>query len=228
MRVTSPKTPEMVPHMNRNRAAFTLIELLVVVAIIGILVTLLTVAAPAVLDRGRQTASLNNMRQIGTGFQLYANDNEMRLPSRVQTGDRWPKLLNAYLKDVKVYADPSDKTNFILRKTDPLSNAPNNTSYMMNGFNDAGAFEDQNVSVRLNALDKPSETIVLGPQKGHANFYMDFDEGNQNDVLKKDAYAGGSNYVFADGSVQFIKKVDYDRDSYGDKLWLVHKDSKIP
>lgn len=209
--------------MNQKRAAFTLIELLVVVAIIGILVTLLAVTAPAVLERGRQSASLNNMRQVGTAFQLYANDNDMRLPNRVQTGDRWPKLLQPYLHELKVYADPADPTNFILKKTDPLSNAPNNTSYMMNGFNDVGAFTDETVTVRLNALDKPSNTILLAPERGHGNFYMDFDEGNQNDVLKKDAYNGGSNYLFADGSVQFIKKVDYD-----DKLWLVHKDSAIP
>jgi prepilin-type N-terminal cleavage/methylation domain-containing protein/prepilin-type processing-associated H-X9-DG protein len=211
------------PFMNRYRAAFTLIELLVVVAIIGILATLLMVAGPGVLERGRQTASLNNMRQVGMGFQLYANDNDMRLPNRVQTGDRWPKLLQPYLHELKVYADPSDSTNFLIKKTDPLSNGPNNTSYMMNGFNDVGAFSDENINVRLNALDKPSDTALLGPEKGHAHFYMDFDEGNQNDVLKKDAFNGGSNYLFADGSVKFVKKTDYD-----DRMWLVHKDSPIP
>jgi prepilin-type N-terminal cleavage/methylation domain-containing protein/prepilin-type processing-associated H-X9-DG protein len=191
--------------MNKDRAAFTLIELLVVVAIIGILVTLVSVVAPGVLERGRQTASLNNMRQVGTGFQLYANENDMRLPSRVSTGDR------------------TDSTNFLLKKTDPLSNSRNNTSYMINGFNDMGAFSDESVSVRLVGLDAPSKTILLAPANGHANFYMDFKEGNQNDALKKNAFNGGSNYLFADGSVQFIKKVDYD-----DKLWLVHKDSAIP
>ena len=209
--------------MKRCRAGFTLIELLVVIAIIGILVTLAMVATPAVLERGRQTASLNNMRQVGTAFIGFANDNDMRLPNRVQTGDRWPRLLLDYLKDVKVYADPSDPTNFILKKKDPLSNFPNNTSYMMNGFDDMNAFNDESVSVRLPSIDKPSQTILLAPAIGHGNFYMDFAEGNQNDVLKKEAFNGGANYLFADGSVQFIKKTDYD-----DRLWLVNKDSQVP
>ena len=204
--------------MNRARAAFTLIELLVVITIIGILATLILVGVPAIMERGRQTASLNNMRQVGAAFQLYANDNDMRLPSRVSTGDRWPRLLQPYLQDVKVYADPSDATNFLLRKTDPLTNQPNNTSYMMNGFDDVGAFEDETVSVRLNGLDSASQTILLAQAIGHNNFYMDTREGNQNDALKKEAFNHGSNYAFADGSVQFIKKVDYK-----DELWLVHK-----
>lgn len=209
--------------MNRSRAAFTLIELLVVVAIIGILATLLLVGTPAIMERGRQTASLNNMRQIGTAFQLYAGDNDMRLPNRVETGDRWPRLLQSYLHDVKVYADPSDATNFLHRKTDPLTNQPNNTSYMMNGFDDVGTYNDQTISVRVNSLDAPSQTILLAPAIGHANFYMDFAEGNQKDALKKKAFNDGSNYVFADGSAQFIKYADYK-----DELWLVHKDSPIP
>ncbi len=56
--------------MNRTRGAFTLIELLVVVAIIGVLVTLALVAYPSVVERGRQAASLNNVRQIGAPFSF--------------------------------------------------------------------------------------------------------------------------------------------------------------
>ncbi len=209
--------------MNRSRAAFTLIELLVVVAIIGILVVLIAVSAPAILERGRQTASLSNMRQVGTAFHLYANDNDMRLPNRVETGDRWPRLLQPYLQDPKVYADPSDATNYLIKKSDPYSNGPNNTSYMMNGFNDVGAYEDPNVTVKLMSLDSPSQTILLAPANGHNNFYMDFEEGNQKDALKTKAFNDGSNYLFADGAVQFIKYKDYK-----DELWLVHKDSPIP
>ena len=209
---------EFLLERNRALAAFTLIELLVVVAIIAILVVLVSVVGPAALERGRETASLNNMRQIGVGFQLYANENSMQLPNRVITGDRWPKLLQAYLQDVKVYADPSDATNFLRKKTDPLSNTRNNTSYFMNGFNDIGAFNDDTVSVRLNSLDSPSQTILLAPTRGHAHFYMDFDEGNQNDILKKNSFNGGSNYVFADGSARFIKEKDYE-----DSLWYVRK-----
>ncbi len=209
--------------MKRKQAAFTLIELLVVVAIIGILVTLVLLVGPSAVERGRQTASLNNMRQIGTGFLLYANEYDFRLPNRTNTGDRWPRLLHPYLQELKIFADPGDPTNFLLRKTDPLSNGQNNTSYMMNGFNDMGAFDDDTVSVRVNSIDQPSKTILLAPAKGHGNFYMDFREGNEKDILNKEVFNGGSNYLFADGSVQFVKKKEYD-----DSLWYVHKDPSAP
>jgi prepilin-type N-terminal cleavage/methylation domain-containing protein/prepilin-type processing-associated H-X9-DG protein len=205
--------------MNRDRAAFTLIELLVVVAIIGVLAALFFAMAPSVIKRGQVTASLNNMRQIGNGFQMYANDNDYNLPSRVQeSGDKWPALINEYLQDRKVYADPSDPRNFLHTHRDPLSNGGNNTSYIMNGYNDLGAFSNENVSVKINALDEPSNTILLGNQSGTRHYYMDTAEGNQNDVLNKTSFGDGSNYLFADGSVRFVKKKDY-----SDELWLVHK-----
>jgi prepilin-type N-terminal cleavage/methylation domain-containing protein/prepilin-type processing-associated H-X9-DG protein len=215
MALTRNETP---PLMNRPCGAFTLIELLVVVAIIGILVTLALIAYPAVVERGKQTASLNNMRQIGAGFQLFANDHDMGLPSRMESGDRWPKHLLPYVGDTKVYADPADRKNFLVMKTDPLSTYPNYTSYIMNGFNDAGTFRNESISVRVVSIDKPSQTILLAPAAGHTHFYMDFEEGNQTDMIKKKAFNGGSNYLFTDGSARFLKAVDYE-----DDLWLVHK-----
>lgn len=204
--------------MNRNRAAFTLIELLVVVAIIAVLIGLVFLMTPAMIKRGQATASLNNMRQIGNGFQMYAGDNDYNLPSRIENSDKWPRLLFEYLKDRKIYADPSDPNNFLKTHRDPLANNGNNTSYIMNGYNDLGAYRDENVSVKINAVDAPSQTILLGNQTNTRNYYMDTEEGNQNDVLNKASFGDGSNYLFADGSVRFIKK-----DDYRDELWLVHK-----
>jgi prepilin-type N-terminal cleavage/methylation domain-containing protein/prepilin-type processing-associated H-X9-DG protein len=203
----------------RARAAFTLIELLVVVAIIAILIALVFTFSRNALVRAGQTKSLNNMRQIGTGFQLYANDNDFNLPSRTQTSDKWPALLSSYLRDPKVFADPADPKNFLRLKKDPLSNASNNTSYIMNGFNDVGAYSDEKIKVKLTSVDKPSETILLASQSGSGNFYMDLDEDNQNSgVLRKKIFNEGANYLFVDGSVRFIKAADLT-----DELWFVHK-----
>lgn len=205
--------------MKRNRAAFTLVELLVVVAVIAVLIGLVFALAPGMIKRGQATASLNNMRQVGNGFQLYAGDNDFYLPSRVESGDKWPRLLYEYLKDQKIYADPSDPNNFLRTHRDPLANNGNNTSYIMNGFNDVGAFQDENVAVKVNTVDQPSQTILLGNQSNSRNYYMDTEEGNQSSgVLNKTAFGDGSNYLFADGSVRFITK-----DDYRDDLWLVHK-----
>jgi len=208
--------------MIRNRG-FTLIELLIAIAIVAVLVALVLAISPSIRLRAEAASSLNNLHQIGAGAQLYANDNEMSLPGRVESRDKWPKLLNEYLTNPKVYADPMDPTNYLVRREDPLANNPNNTSYIMNGYNDLGAYQDETVPVRINALDDASQTILLAIQQGHANFYMDFVEGNQRDAIRKNVYGNGSNYLFADGSAHFITVKDYN-----DRLWLVHKNAQIP
>ncbi|MFX9608458.1 prepilin-type N-terminal cleavage/methylation domain-containing protein, partial [Acinetobacter baumannii] len=59
--------------MIKNRA-FTLIELLVVIAIIAILAAILFPVFAQAKLAAKTTASLSNMKQIGTGNQLYYND----------------------------------------------------------------------------------------------------------------------------------------------------------
>jgi prepilin-type N-terminal cleavage/methylation domain-containing protein len=204
--------------VDRGFRAFTLIELLVTIAIVAVLAGLILGGSAIVRKRGQQAASLNNIRQIGIAFQQYANDNDTRFPAHILSGDKWPRLLQDYLNDQRVYADPTDRANYLLRKSDPLSNGANNTSFIMNGFNDVGAFQDQSVTVKTVALDSPANTIILAPMSRHAGFYMDLDTNDQKNTVNSRQYPQGSYYAFADGSARFVNIADY-----RDELWMVHK-----
>jgi len=208
------------------RSAFTLIELLVTVAILAVLASFVFLLLPQMQNRAHMSASLNNLRQIGAGVFLYAGEHDFELPGRVTSGQKWPALVHEYLQDTKVYAAPGDTENFIQRGANPLSNASNETSYIMNGYNDIGTLDDETVVVRINAVDRPGSVILLGtPHASSSHFYMDMLEGrgNHREVLNLTAYGDGSTFLFADGSAKFLTEETYDH-----RMWLVNRDFQVP
>src|SRR5689334_17551796 len=64
----------------KTGAAFTLIELLVVIAIIAILAAVLLPVLSAAKKKGQQTTCINNLHELGTGMNIYINDNNSTFP----------------------------------------------------------------------------------------------------------------------------------------------------
>jgi prepilin-type N-terminal cleavage/methylation domain-containing protein len=204
---------------------FTLIELLVVIGIVALLAALSLPAYDSAVAHAHASACASNMHGLGIAFLSYAYDNQGNLPGRTTTGDRWPTLLLLYCaNDARIYVDPGDPVAMKVPLTQIVSNTVNNSSFIFNGFNDMGAHENPAYQVNLFSVPSSASLILLGEQRpGGNNFYMDVNDGDQNNVLNKTAYFGGSNYVFADGSMRHLSATDYN-----DKMWLVNPNYVIP
>mgnify|MGYP001205773727 FL=1 len=63
-----------------GKRAFTLIELLVVIAIIGILASMLLPTLAGGLRKAKRIKCVANLKQIGAGMIMFAQDNDDRLP----------------------------------------------------------------------------------------------------------------------------------------------------
>src|ERR1051326_153956 len=87
-----------------EKTGFTLIELLVVIAIIAILAAILFPVFAQAREKARAPACLSNLRQVGLGLQMYAQDYDEVLPTSVDVtnfGD--PKAPNSFLSALFPY-----------------------------------------------------------------------------------------------------------------------------
>jgi prepilin-type N-terminal cleavage/methylation domain-containing protein len=148
----------------RKNSAFTLIELLVVVAIIAILAGLLLPALASARTKGRQAKCISNMRQIGLGMAMYADDFNGRAPTTMHnspsTNASWINLLKPYLAKVDpVRICPADA-----RGNERLTN--NATSYIINDLVSGEVVLDPfgntlEAATRIDRLRDPSSTMML-------------------------------------------------------------------
>jgi prepilin-type N-terminal cleavage/methylation domain-containing protein len=115
------------------RRGFTLIELLVVIAIIAILAAILFPVFARAREKARQTACLNNIKEMGLGMLMYAQDYDEMFPamslgpvgpipvvpehpafnrhSTLGYFNCWSNGIYPYIKNVQIFLCPSTTTN---------------------------------------------------------------------------------------------------------------------
>jgi len=106
-----------------QKSAFTLIELLVVIAIIAILAAILFPVFAQAKLAAKKTQDLSNMKQMGTGTQLYLADNDdvygQAYYYKDDLGDtggyvHWTASHFPYIKNAQMFISPSDPSNGLL------------------------------------------------------------------------------------------------------------------
>ena len=76
--------------MKHFKAAFTLIELLVVIAIIAVLMGILMPALRKARNQAQGVKCRSNLRQVGMGANMYAQDYDQYVPRGLQSNESQP------------------------------------------------------------------------------------------------------------------------------------------
>lgn len=149
------------------KKAFTLIELLVVIAIISVLMGILMPVLGRVKKQAWQSVCASNMRQIGIGTALYAQDNEYAVPRGAgdTNSNIWFQVLMPYLSQAKGITDYRDVKIF---RCPAYPDKEQTVCYVINGWNfandkDTTGFEVVNNGgqFKLTQYKHLNETIYL-------------------------------------------------------------------
>jgi prepilin-type N-terminal cleavage/methylation domain-containing protein/prepilin-type processing-associated H-X9-DG protein len=214
--------------MKRSRA-FTLIELLVVIAIIAILAAMLLPALSAAKQRAWTTRCTSNLRQIGLGMKMFADDNGEFYPESggdiywgaidAETGKpSWMEQIFSYVGNTNVYDCPAN------------TQLPANMQGPFNYFNGARAafvVAQAAASVKGTLILYSSDYVLSGDTCGIPNSTKGEGAGGSFDPLDADkddysqncvggqingspfelwqVHSQGQNILFADGHTKWYK-----------------------
>jgi len=217
-----------------GRLSFTLIELLVVVAIISILAAMLLPALQRAKEAGRRASCMNNLKQLGLAHVLYLDDHNGYFPTygplptaSVDTA-LYPGLTlfgRYFQNNINVLVCPSDKTTG--RQISYFANEQ--LIYGAGNFYDASKPPLKLTDVRSSSKLVLLREMFSAPFRHHGisgpdpwehrtnswfyakqwNFGV-YDPGAGPDFIQDfsalyKAHSGGSNHLFVDGSVRYLR-----------------------
>ena len=183
---------------------FTLIELLIVIAIIAILAAMLLPALNQARERARATTCMNNLKQNGSAFTFYADDNRGFIPL-AHGGSGASRQWIMWLRGQK-------STNNSPWKVDTAAYLANSNTALCKSFSTTGAKEFELVKEEFRFLFQPkikhpSRWLVLADdiRKSGSNvweqLYVISASGTGSQGLIHTRHSNQANVLFADGHV---------------------------
>ncbi len=195
-----------------QRLGFTLIELLVVIAIIAILAAILFPVFARARENARRASCMSNLKQMGLGAMMYAQDNDETLPPLAWSAGSylWPNgstnprntwflRIYPYVKSTQLFNCPSSDIKWQGESTAQIS-------YAMN----ANLFPtEKNLAygLPLAALVKASETLMMADAQGPASytfFSAYYQPGTANERGMSDRHMNGGVLNYTDGHAKWI------------------------
>lgn len=187
--------------MRRRQAGFSFVEILVVMSIIVVLAGMVTVIVPTIQEKGRQTESINNVRNL---VQLLIGEKMDRSWPRYSGKNFHLSLVPAGLIDarnpnnMKVYFSPGDET---LKLGDVDVNRYKEISYQ---------------ALKQGGMDNHELTSYAGRRNGEQEFRITPDKESQVvPIVGDDDYGNlhhprGMILGYTDGAVRFVQWRDLD------------------
>ncbi len=207
----------------QSRSGFTLLELLVVIAIIAVLAAILFPVFAQAREKARAIACMSNMKQIGTGLQMYVQDYDERIFFRSSTNPattrinaattgnalKWWNMVMPYAKNRAVFQCPSDPGPTLSPDGNGGLTIPR--SYVASASAEA---------LSLAQLSRPTDIIVITEKwdkdtAGHpiTESWLEAFDGDMapdpsrpGSMLKfANRHQGGMNCAFFDGHAKWLK-----------------------
>lgn len=219
------------PQHKHPYQGFTLIEILVVISIIALLAAILFPVFSQARERARRVSCLSNMRQLGIGLAMYAQDSDERLfffghdvdhsrtdaitPLGANRDNRWWNQILPYTKNTGgLIVCPSDSGRVPhTSENGQLGKPLVPRSYIANR-----AVE----SLTLAQIENPTEIIVVS-EKGDPfddswfeppkNLYDK--AGYDQPVLALSRHQSGANCIFFDGHAKWMSQGALTQDPCG-------------
>ncbi len=213
-----------------HRRGFTLIELLVVIAIIAILAAILFPVFARARENARKSTCQSNLKQMGLGFSMYAQDYDEKLFGARGHRNGWSGAIDPYVKNTKIYECPSYPTSRYYGRDPAPTGCGSLTCSNMYSMRFAGYTYSNTLpapqtsgslcvsyaaTVALASMEKPSERIlVYDGSCAHGVVTAVPTEATMAPVTTNSPridgvrHSEGYNACFYDGHVKWLKKRD--------------------